>query len=168
MYSDGPSLVSWGHFPRPPETLPTFWLIELQNMQCWKHWYFCMLHINSLFPISLYKSVLDLIWASFACSFPPVLFLVTSQELIPEFYYLPEVFVNSNGYCLGDRDDGVPVCDVELPAWAKKPEDFVRINRTVSRTRYITTTVLFITSPEQNLHILDSVIHKVCRYSSGL
>ncbi|KAL0174744.1 hypothetical protein M9458_030712, partial [Cirrhinus mrigala] len=50
-------------------------------------------------------------------------------ELIPEFYYLPEMFVNSNGYCLGDRDDGVPVCDVELPAWAKKPEDFVRINR---------------------------------------
>uniref|UniRef100_A0A8C1ITZ3 Neurobeachin b n=1 Tax=Cyprinus carpio TaxID=7962 RepID=A0A8C1ITZ3_CYPCA len=51
------------------------------------------------------------------------------KELIPEFYYLPEMFVNSNGYCLGDRDDGVPVCDVELPAWAKKPEDFVRINR---------------------------------------
>ncbi|KAL1260987.1 hypothetical protein QQF64_008814, partial [Cirrhinus molitorella] len=53
------------------------------------------------------------------------------KELIPEFYYLPEMFVNSNGYCLGDRDDGFPVCDVELPAWAKKPEDFVRINRMV-------------------------------------
>lgn len=53
------------------------------------------------------------------------------QELIPEFYYLPEMFVNSNEYELGVRDDGVPVCDVELPAWAKKPEDFVRINRMV-------------------------------------
>lgn len=55
------------------------------------------------------------------------------QELIPEFYYLPEMFVNSNEYELGVRDDGVPVCDVELPVWAKKPEDFVRINRMVRR-----------------------------------
>lgn len=41
------------------------------------------------------------------------------------------MFVNSNEYQLGQRDDGVSVCDVELPAWAKKPEDFVRINRMV-------------------------------------
>lgn len=41
------------------------------------------------------------------------------------------MFVNSNEYELGVRDDGFPVCDVELPAWAKKPEDFVRINRMV-------------------------------------
>lgn len=53
------------------------------------------------------------------------------QELIPEFYYLPEMFVNSNEYELGVREDGFPVCDVELPVWAKKPEDFVRINRMV-------------------------------------
>lgn len=53
------------------------------------------------------------------------------QELIPEFYYLPEMFVNSNEYELGVRDDGVSACDVELPSWAKKPEDFVRINRMV-------------------------------------
>lgn len=44
---------------------------------------------------------------------------------------MPEMFVNSNEYELGVRDDGVPACDVELPAWAKKPEDFVRINRMV-------------------------------------
>lgn len=53
------------------------------------------------------------------------------QELIPEFYYLPEMFVNSNGYELGLREDHTPVSDVELPVWAKKPEDFVRINRMV-------------------------------------
>ena len=41
------------------------------------------------------------------------------------------MFVNSNEYELGIRDDGIPVCDVELPVWAKKPEDFVRINRMV-------------------------------------
>lgn len=62
------------------------------------------------------------------CVFSP------SQELIPEFYYLPEMFVNSNGYNLGIREDEVVVNDVELPPWAKKPEDFVRINRMVSST----------------------------------
>ncbi|XP_057206773.1 neurobeachin isoform X2 [Triplophysa rosa] len=59
------------------------------------------------------------------------------KELIPEFYYLPEMFINSNGYCMGDRDDGVPVCDVELPAWAKKPEDFVRINRMALESEFV-------------------------------
>ena len=48
------------------------------------------------------------------------------QELIPEFYYLPEMFVNSNGYRLGRLDDGVKVNDVELPAWASSPDEFVR------------------------------------------
>lgn len=41
------------------------------------------------------------------------------------------MFVNSNGYSLGVREDEVVVNDVELPPWAKKPEDFVRINRMV-------------------------------------
>uniref|UniRef100_A0A8C9SP63 Neurobeachin n=1 Tax=Scleropages formosus TaxID=113540 RepID=A0A8C9SP63_SCLFO len=55
------------------------------------------------------------------------------KELIPEFYYLPEMFVNSNGYNFGLRDDRTVVCDVDLPPWAKKPEDFVRINRMVKQ-----------------------------------
>lgn len=41
------------------------------------------------------------------------------------------MFVNSNGYNLGVREDEVVVNDVDLPPWAKKPEDFVRINRMV-------------------------------------
>lgn len=41
------------------------------------------------------------------------------------------MFVNSNGYNLGVREDDVVVNDVDLPPWAKKPEDFVRINRMV-------------------------------------
>nr|BAH12663.1 unnamed protein product [Homo sapiens] len=41
------------------------------------------------------------------------------KELIPEFYYLPEMFVNSNGYNLGVREDEVVVNDVDLPPWAK-------------------------------------------------
>uniref|UniRef100_A0A8K9UUB0 Neurobeachin n=1 Tax=Oncorhynchus mykiss TaxID=8022 RepID=A0A8K9UUB0_ONCMY len=59
------------------------------------------------------------------------------KELIPEFYYLPEMFVNSSGFELGQREDGTPVSDIELPAWAKKPEDFVRINRMALESEFV-------------------------------
>uniref|UniRef100_A0A8D2J8F5 Neurobeachin n=1 Tax=Varanus komodoensis TaxID=61221 RepID=A0A8D2J8F5_VARKO len=59
------------------------------------------------------------------------------KELIPEFYYLPEMFVNSNGYNLGVREDENVVNDVELPPWAKKPEDFVRINRMALESEFV-------------------------------
>ncbi|XP_065586275.1 neurobeachin [Cyrtonyx montezumae] len=59
------------------------------------------------------------------------------KELIPEFYYLPEMFVNSNGYNLGIREDEVVVNDIELPPWAKKPEDFVRINRMALESEFV-------------------------------
>lgn len=41
------------------------------------------------------------------------------------------MFVNFNNYSLGVMDDGTVVSDVELPPWAKTPEEFVRINRLV-------------------------------------
>lgn len=53
------------------------------------------------------------------------------QELIPEFFYLPEMFVNANSYNLGVMEDNTVVSNVELPPWAKSPEEFVRINRLV-------------------------------------
>uniref|UniRef100_A0A672H2V9 Neurobeachin n=1 Tax=Salarias fasciatus TaxID=181472 RepID=A0A672H2V9_SALFA len=59
------------------------------------------------------------------------------KELIPEFYYLPEMFVNSNDYHLGMREDRTMVCDVDLPAWAKKPEDLVRINRMALESEFV-------------------------------
>ncbi|XP_077954702.1 neurobeachin [Gasterosteus aculeatus] len=59
------------------------------------------------------------------------------KELIPEFYYLPEMFVNSNGYHLGMREGGTMVWDVDLPAWAKKPEDLVRINRMALESEFV-------------------------------
>lgn len=54
------------------------------------------------------------------------------KELIPEFFYLPEMFPNKNKYKFGKQEDGSPVDDVELPPWANSPEEFVRINRMVS------------------------------------
>ncbi|XP_030643537.1 lipopolysaccharide-responsive and beige-like anchor protein [Chanos chanos] len=59
------------------------------------------------------------------------------KELIPEFYYLPEMFVNSNNYNLGVMEDGTVVSDVELPPWAKTPEDFVRINRLALESEFV-------------------------------
>ncbi|XP_075448227.1 neurobeachin isoform X4 [Ascaphus truei] len=59
------------------------------------------------------------------------------KELIPEFYYLPEMFVNTNGYNFGVREDNVVVNDVDLPPWAKNPEDFVRINRMALESEFV-------------------------------
>lgn len=60
------------------------------------------------------------------------------KELIPEFFFLPEMFVNANRYRLGRRDDdGVPVDDVELPPWASTPEEFVRINRMALESEFV-------------------------------
>lgn len=70
------------------------------------------------------------------------LFVIYLQELIPEFYYLPEIFVNSNNYNLGVMDDGTVVSDVELPPWAKTPEEFVRINRLVRVLNFIVQSLL--------------------------
>uniref|UniRef100_A0A4W6EU02 Neurobeachin n=1 Tax=Lates calcarifer TaxID=8187 RepID=A0A4W6EU02_LATCA len=59
------------------------------------------------------------------------------KELIPEFYYLPEMFVNANSYNLGVMEDGSVVSDVELPPWAKSPEEFVRINRLALESEFV-------------------------------
>lgn len=36
------------------------------------------------------------------------------KELIPELFYLPEMFMNSNGFELGKRADGTKVNIIEL------------------------------------------------------
>lgn len=51
------------------------------------------------------------------------------KEVIPEFYFLPEMFVNSNGLKLGHLEDGSTVDDVVLPPWAKDPNHFVHVSR---------------------------------------
>ncbi|XP_076673285.1 lysosomal-trafficking regulator mauve isoform X3 [Andrena cerasifolii] len=39
------------------------------------------------------------------------------KELIPEFFYLPEFLLNSEGFNFGVRQNGYRVGDVELPKW---------------------------------------------------
>ncbi|CAL4092304.1 unnamed protein product, partial [Meganyctiphanes norvegica] len=59
------------------------------------------------------------------------------KELIPEFYYLPEMFVNWNRYKLGSTEEEGMVDDVKLPPWASSPEEFVRINRMALESEFV-------------------------------
>uniref|UniRef100_A0A2I4B951 Neurobeachin-like protein 2 n=1 Tax=Austrofundulus limnaeus TaxID=52670 RepID=A0A2I4B951_AUSLI len=52
------------------------------------------------------------------------------KELIPEFFYFPEILQNMNGFDLGRLQISQdPVTDVELPRWATSKEDFIRKHR---------------------------------------
>lgn len=59
------------------------------------------------------------------------------KELIPEFFFLPEMLLNTNKYRLGVNEDGKPINDVELPPWANSPEEFVRINRMALESEFV-------------------------------
>lgn len=60
------------------------------------------------------------------------LMLCCIQELIPELFYLPEMFTNNHRYKLGVQDDDAEVDNVQLPPWASTPEEFVRFHRMVN------------------------------------
>eukprot|EP00127_Corallochytrium_limacisporum_P000779 Clim_evm65s25 gene=Clim_evmTU65s25 len=59
------------------------------------------------------------------------------KELIPEFYSLPDFLRNLNDLDLGVTQRGKVVNDVELPPWAKTPEEFIRINRKALESEYV-------------------------------
>lgn len=59
------------------------------------------------------------------------------KELIPEFFYLPEMFINLNKFNMGSTQDEHVVNDVELPKWAKNAHDFVRINRMALESEFV-------------------------------
>lgn len=52
------------------------------------------------------------------------------KELIPEFFTLPEMFLNTNRFPLGKTQRGHKIDNVRLPPWAKgSAYEFVRIHR---------------------------------------
>ena len=61
------------------------------------------------------------------------------KELIPEFFYEPEIFINRCGFDFGRRQDSDEIVDhVELPPWAKgSASEFVRINREALESDYV-------------------------------
>jgi hypothetical protein len=61
------------------------------------------------------------------------------KELLPEFYYMPELFVNGNRLALGTRQKTSKVVnDVELPPWAHgSADEFVRKMRMALESEYV-------------------------------
>ncbi|XP_050700499.1 WD repeat and FYVE domain-containing protein 3-like isoform X2 [Eriocheir sinensis] len=60
------------------------------------------------------------------------------KELIPEFFYLPEFFVNSNKFDLGCKQSGKQLDDVVLPPWAKgDAREFIRLHRMALECDYV-------------------------------
>lgn len=60
-----------------------------------------------------------------------------NSELIPEFFYLPEIFRNHNLAYLGRSRSGHTVNEVELPVWARNEHDFVRVHRELLESKAI-------------------------------
>jgi len=60
------------------------------------------------------------------------------KELVPEWFYLDDVFENSNKLNLGQRQDGTMLGDVKLPPWANSsPACFVRKHREALEGEYV-------------------------------
>uniref|UniRef100_A0AC35U5N7 DUF4704 domain-containing protein n=1 Tax=Rhabditophanes sp. KR3021 TaxID=114890 RepID=A0AC35U5N7_9BILA len=60
------------------------------------------------------------------------------RELIPEFYYLPELFKNDDKFDFGVKQNGIQLDNVVLPPWAKNDAtEFVRIHREALESDYI-------------------------------
>ncbi|KAG1662394.1 Lysosomal-trafficking regulator [Nymphon striatum] len=61
------------------------------------------------------------------------------KELIPEFFFLPELFMNSEGFDLGVRQTGERVDDVILPNWCRgNARLFVLIHRQALESDFVT------------------------------
>ena len=60
------------------------------------------------------------------------------KELVPEFFCLPEMFLNTNNFPLDSTQDGRSIDNVGLPPWAKgSPYEFVRIHRLALESEYV-------------------------------
>ena len=61
------------------------------------------------------------------------------RELVPEFFYLPEMFINGNGYDFGMRQgNGGAIDNVALPPWAKgDPKIFVAKHREALESEHV-------------------------------
>ncbi|VVC33396.1 Hypothetical protein CINCED_3A019913 [Cinara cedri] len=60
------------------------------------------------------------------------------KELIPEFYYLPEMFINFEQFNFGIKQSGEVVDDVKLPPWAQNnPRLFVLILRQILESEIV-------------------------------
>lgn len=59
------------------------------------------------------------------------------KELVPEFFCLPEMYVNSNNVPFGTKQDGSVVHNVQLPRWAPTPREFTVQLRDALESRFV-------------------------------
>jgi WD40 repeat protein len=59
------------------------------------------------------------------------------KELIPEWFYLPEMFTNDAGIDFGTKQHGEKIHDVVLPPWAGSAGEFVRLHRAALESEYV-------------------------------
>jgi len=60
------------------------------------------------------------------------------RELIPEFYFIPEIYKNLNNFDMGIRRNNEKVKDVSCPAWSKNdPYRFVTLQNIAFESNYV-------------------------------
>jgi hypothetical protein len=60
------------------------------------------------------------------------------REIVPEFFYLPELFINANHINFGNRQDGQRVDNIKLPHWAEEnPYKFIVGIREAIESNYV-------------------------------
>uniref|UniRef100_A0A0E0K395 BEACH domain-containing protein C2 n=1 Tax=Oryza punctata TaxID=4537 RepID=A0A0E0K395_ORYPU len=59
------------------------------------------------------------------------------KELVPEMFYLPELFTNVNSVALGSSQFTGKLCSVQLPPWAENPVDFICKHRKALESDYV-------------------------------
>uniref|UniRef100_J3M096 BEACH domain-containing protein C2 n=1 Tax=Oryza brachyantha TaxID=4533 RepID=J3M096_ORYBR len=59
------------------------------------------------------------------------------KELVPEMFYLPEVFTNINSIDFGTTQLGGKLDSVDLPPWAEDPVDFVHKHRKALESEHV-------------------------------
>lgn len=59
------------------------------------------------------------------------------KELVPEFFYLPEVLTNENLIDFGTTQLGGKIDSVKLPSWAENPVDFIHKHRLALESEYV-------------------------------
>ncbi|GAV85295.1 WD40 domain-containing protein/Beach domain-containing protein/DUF1088 domain-containing protein [Cephalotus follicularis] len=59
------------------------------------------------------------------------------KELVPELFYLPEIFTNENSIDFGTTQLGGKLDTVRLPPWAKTPVDFIHKHRMALESEYV-------------------------------
>ena len=60
------------------------------------------------------------------------------QELIPDIFNLPELYININNYVYGKTTDNIQVLDVVLPPWAlHSPRLFSKMNKKALESQFV-------------------------------